>query len=210
MMTWLAIKLFFGGMLKRLIAGLTALWGWAMRYPWQAGLIVALCLSGWLWRGRQAARVEAAQWEQAFTDQKAAYEQAQADALLAQIAADKANLTAQTALAAQVEQAHAANDTIRTNAVDAFARANPVRVCRQAPGSAPSGAGEAGLPGPAGQPDEAPADAELVAVPRTDLDHLAAKAVRDSEWVNWAEALIAQGRAVKASELPVPDMPVDR
>jgi hypothetical protein len=207
-MPFLLLKLL--GIGRWLKEAFSALLGWIGRYPWQAGLIVALCLSVWLWRGRQAARVEAAQWEQAFVDQKAAYEKAQADALLAQIAADKANLTAQTALAAQVEQAHAANDTIRKNAVDAFARAHPVRVCRQAPGSAPSGASAAGLPSHPRQPDEAPADAELVAVPRTDLDHLAAKAVRDSEWVNWADALIREGRAVKASELPVPDMPVDR
>jgi hypothetical protein len=209
-MTWLAVKLFFGGALKRLTEALTALLGWIARYPWQAALIASMCLSGWLWRGRQAARVEAARWEQAFVDQKAAYQKAQADALLAQIAADKANLAAQTALAAQVEQAHAANDTIRKNAVDTYARAHPVRLCRQAHASPASGPGETSVPGDPGQPDEAPADADLVAITRTDLDHLAAKAMRDSEWMNWADALIKQGRAVKASDLPVPDMSVDR
>jgi hypothetical protein len=203
-MTWLAIKLFLGGAIKRLTEALTALLGWAARYPWQAAVIASLCLSGWLWRGRQAARVEAARWEQAFVDQKAAYLSAQAEAKSRQIIRDRQELAAQTALAAQVEQAHAANDTIRKNAVDAYARAHPVRLCRQAPASAPSGPGETSVPGDPGQPDEAPADADLVAITRTDLDHLAAKAMRDSEWMNWADALIKQGRAVKASDLPVP------
>ncbi|MEY4942627.1 MAG: hypothetical protein RL254_808, partial [Planctomycetota bacterium] len=127
-----------------------------------------------------------------------------------QIIRDRQELAAQTALAAQVEQAHAANDTIRKNAVDTYARAHPVRLCRQAAASTPGGPGEASVPGDPGQPDETPTPADLVAITRADLDHLAAKAMRDSEWMNWADALIKQGRAVKASDLPVPDMSVDR
>jgi hypothetical protein len=201
-MTFLAtLALKAMGIWNWLKEALSALFRLAMRYPLQAALIASLCLSGWLWRGRQAARVDAATWEQAYTDQKAAYQSAQAEAASKQLARDLTDLT---------EQAHAANDTIRKNAVDVYARAHPVRVCRQAADSAPGGPGAAGLPSDPGQPLAPDADADLVAIPRTDLDHLAAKAVRDTEWVNWGEALIAQGRAVRASDLPLPNMPVDR
>ncbi len=46
-MSWLAIKLFLGGALKRL-TGLFAVIG---RYPWQTAVIVLLALSAGLWRG---------------------------------------------------------------------------------------------------------------------------------------------------------------
>jgi len=187
-----------------------ALLSWVRRYPLQAALIVAVCASLWLWRGRQAARVEAARWEQAFAEQKAGYEKAQADAKAKQLAADKANLASQTALAAQVEQAHAANDTIRKNAVDAYARANPVRVCRQAPGSAPGGSGPADVPGDPGQPSDPTEIPGMVALTRSDLDDLTREAVQGAERFNYLDALIKEGLAVKASELPRPDMPVDR
>jgi hypothetical protein len=203
-MTWLAIKLFFGGLLKRLTGVISTLLGWVGRYPWQAALIVALCLSGWLWRGRQAARVEAAQWEQKFTDQKATYEKAQADALLAQIAADKGNTGTQTGINKEVELVSVQIEAARKDAVAQYARANPVRVCRQAPASAPSGAGPANVPDNPGQPDGPTEIPGMVAITRDDLDDLTREAVQGAERFNYLDALIKEGLAVKASELPTP------
>ena len=75
----IAIKLFMGGLLKRL----TAAFAWATASTAHL-LIVALCVSilgnAWLFRGRQAARVSAAKWEIAYDKQKTAYELAQKQA----------------------------------------------------------------------------------------------------------------------------------
>lgn len=51
-----AAKLFFGAVWKRLLG----LFGWIGDHPWQAALIVALCVCGWLYHGRQDARQELA------------------------------------------------------------------------------------------------------------------------------------------------------
>ena len=54
--TMLLVKLLgLWGWLKR---AAVALWGLAVRYPWQTALIASLCLAGWLWRGKQEALAE--------------------------------------------------------------------------------------------------------------------------------------------------------
>lgn len=53
-MTGLAIKLFLGGLLKRLLG----LFRWLVEHPLHAALIVAVVASLWLWRGKQHALAE--------------------------------------------------------------------------------------------------------------------------------------------------------
>lgn len=48
-MTWLAIKLFMGKALERLLG----LFNLALAHPWQAACIALLCLSAWQYRGIQ-------------------------------------------------------------------------------------------------------------------------------------------------------------
>ena len=61
----------------------------ATRYPLQAALVASLALSGWLWHGRQAARVTAAKWEIAYNKALQASDANHA-AQIAQVAADQA------------------------------------------------------------------------------------------------------------------------
>jgi len=173
-------------------------------HPWQAALIAALVLSGWLWRGRQAARVEAAHWEQAFTDQKAAYEKAQADALLAQIAADKREFELKTLLAEKADDLSRISTERTRIAVADYARRNTVRLCPQTPASGGGGTGSVGVPGGPGQPAREETPADWIAITRPDLDALAEQAVQGAVKTEFLNAAVAAGWAVKASELPGP------
>lgn len=194
-MVWLAIKLFLGGALKRLTDAIGSVFRAVVAHPKEAAIIASLCLSVWLWRGRQEARVEAARWEQAFVDQKAGYEKAQADATQAQLAADAREFDLKTLLAEKADDLSRLSTERTRVAVADYAG----RMRCEAPRGAPGGTGGAGLPGDPGQPpDEAPAP-ELVAIARPDLDALAEGAVQNAAKTEFLIAAIEAGWAVPQS-----------
>jgi hypothetical protein len=146
----------------------SALLGWVMRYPLHAGLIVALCLSGWLWRGRQAARQEAAQWEQAFVDQKAAYEKASKEASGLALAQVKAVEARNAALAKDAQHAYELGSQAADTALARYVAANRVRpnqVCRS-PAPAPGEGSDPGVPA------DLPPDTGMVGIREPDLQAL--------------------------------------
>lgn len=185
-----------------------AVLGAALRYPWQAALVAALCLSAWLWRGWNQAEVRADHWQAAHAEQQAAVLAAQAEAAAAQAAADAREFSFKTDLA---ETSHALSIKAAADARDAvaaFARDHPVRVCRAAAGGAPGGAAGPGLPGDPGPvPGENPAS-DMVAIPRSDLDAIAGKAVQDSVKTEFFNAAVKAGWAVPQSQVPaaLPDV----
>lgn len=187
------------GIGKWLQEAATALFGLVRRYPLQAALIASLCLSGWLWRGRQAARADAARWEQAFTDQKAAYVKAQAEARAKQHAADKRELELKSLLAEKADDLSRISTERTRIAVADYARTHRLRC--EAPDGATSGTGSPGVFGDPGQPADGTGAPELVAVTRTDLDALADEAVQGAVRQRYLKALVEAGWAVPRSEL---------
>jgi hypothetical protein len=167
-MTLLAIKLFLGGMLKRLTAALSALLGWIGRRPWQAAVIALLALSALLWRGNVSRDRTIAR----MTEQHAkelAQRDAASDANLALAHAQVAALQAK-----YNEQAKEAQDDYEAASRDADAnlaryvaanRVRPDQVCRS---NAPApGEGE----NPA-VPPAMPSDTGMVANRESDLQAL--------------------------------------
>jgi hypothetical protein len=113
---------------------------------------------------------------------------------------DRDDLAAQIILSNRVEQAHAETEAARVTAV---------RVCRtQAAGGASGRSSPAGVPGDPGQPAPEPEAADMVAVTRPDFDALTSEAVRGAERFRYLEALIMEGRAIRASDIPQPELSV--
>jgi hypothetical protein len=205
-MTFLAtLALKAMGIWNWLKEAISALFRLAMRYPWQAALIASLCLSGWLWRGRQDARVDAATWEQAYTDQKAAYVSASKQASELALAQVKAVEARNAALAKDAQHAYELGSQAADTALARYVAANRVRpnqVCRS-PSPAPAEGSNPDVPA------DLPPDTGMVAIREPELQALV-------EWVkigvaahNMAVDKINAGTA-KPVEWPLPDMPVDR
>jgi hypothetical protein len=197
------------GFAARALAIVKGLIGIVAEYPWQIGVAALLALSAWCWQGwsadNQRNAREIAVGKLALKILAESYVREQALAKARQDQSDRESLNTQIILNAQVEQAHAQLETARGSAVDAYARANPVRLCPgQGAGSAGGGALGAAVPGDPGQPAPAPADSGLVAITRTDLDQLAREAVSGAERFEYLDALIRSKRAIKASDLPAP------
>ena len=160
-MTWLAIKLFLGGALKRLWEALTALWGVASRHPWQAALIVAVLAAGWQWRGKQQA-LDALAKCQTESAAKDAASKANAAAQLAQKRAWEAK---STALAKDADNAYTQGMADARTATDRYIAANRMRP-QASRISAPRASGEGK---DTGVPESLPADPGLVGVSESDL-----------------------------------------
>jgi hypothetical protein len=191
-MSFLAIKLFLGGALKRLLSGLRALLGIARRHPWQFALIVALCACGWLWRGWS--REEAAHLADnaKHKAELARIEQASDANLAAQIAQVKAVEAKSAAIAKESDREHSIELAAARSAADRYAARNRVRtetVYRSAPGST----AESDSPGiPA---DPAP-EAFMVAISRDDLDRCATSYAYAVSAHKWAGEMIEKDLAV--------------
>ena len=178
----IAIKLFMGGLLKRL----TAAFAWATASTAHL-LIVALCVSlagnAWLFWGRQAARVSAAKWEIAYNKALQASDANHA-AQMAQVAADQAKFDQTAKDNANVET------QIRTVYVDrggAYAdRMRFDKTCVRPAGPASEGnlAALDNGPGP-----------DSVVLSRSDFDTLTGNTARLVAVHQWGEDLIAAGLA---------------
>lgn len=162
-MTWLAIKLFMGGALKRLLNGLSALFNIARSHPWHAALIASMCLSGWLYRGKQSALAE----RDAARDETAQVIKAGQQALAAQIKLHDETKAAYAAKAKEANDDYAKDLAAASTAADRYANANRVRkVCVSRPAENGASA-ENSDPGVL----EVPAtETELVAISRADFD----------------------------------------
>ena len=181
----IAIKLFMGGLIKRL----TAAFAWATASTAHL-LIVALCVSllgnAWLWRG----------WSHEQAGRKAdlaAYVAAQIEAGRAQDRASAANIATQTDRNAKVNHANDIAETNRRSDLDRYIAGNrvPTQTCR-----APSGASAAGLhPDSPVAVDAGPA-AELVTITPADLDKLSTAALRGAESTAFLNGLVGEGLAV--------------
>lgn len=180
-LTVLALKLL--GIWRWLKSGLSALLSLAGRYPWQAALIASLCLSGWLWHGkdkalaeRDAARADLATITAAQKEAAAKAKQARADA--EKLTKDLAHATDQ----------HAAD-------LDAISRrALADRMRAKAPRCASSGPVAPALPdGAQGDPGS---DTGGVYFTAAEADNLRRHEVRSTSCEGWARGLIAEGVAV--------------
>jgi hypothetical protein len=195
-MPWLAIKLFLSGMMKRLLGLMAKLWELTCKYPLQVALVAALVLSGWLWRGnvsrdRTIASMKA-QHKNELAERDAASEANRALAY-AQVAALQAKYNAQAKENAYVEKALRAD--LGARAATNADRMRFDKVCRREPA-------------PAREDSPAPVDhgpgPDAVILERRDYDTLIDNTVRLKAANAWGDALIAEGLAVKASELPEP------
>lgn len=205
-MLWLRLLGIWGWLKK----GLTALAGLVGRYPLQAALIASLCLSGWLWRGRQEARVNAAKWETAYGDQKLAYEKAQLLAAAKQADADRREFALKSSLAEKADALSRSVAVASRSAVAAYARAHPVSLCKQTPDSAASGPGDTSVPGDPGQFPGEKTNADWLAITRSDLDALADHTMQGAVKTEFLNAAVAAGWAIPQSkvELPMPELSV--
>lgn len=184
-MPWLAIKLFMGGLLKRL----TGLLGVVGRYPWQSACIALLCLSGAFWHviGKRNDTIAGLNGKigqiVAASDENHAAQVAQVKALEAksqQLARDNANVETQIR-------------TVYVDRRDSYAdRMRFDKVCRVSPGSP-------------GQDSPAPIDngpgADSVVVSRADFDIFVENTGRLVAVHQWGDGQLDAGLAVRASEV---------
>jgi hypothetical protein len=155
---------------------------YAIAYPWQAALIAALCLSGWLYMGKQDAQATIAKRD----DTIAAMTKASEEARAAQIALNKQVTDKQTEIARLTD----ANETNRRNVADRSSdyarRMSAKSYCREASAAPESGIAQGG--------DSPSADA--VVVSRADFDILTGHTARILDVKAWGDRLIADGLAV--------------
>ena len=191
-MPLLAIKLFFGSMLKRAIGAATALFGIISRYPWQAAVIALLAVSALLWRGkanaldeRDAARAETAQLI-------VTYRNAQKEAEAAQIAANKATEARYSAIAKETNHDYqiALGDAQR-RASDYISRMR-IKTLDRSPRAAFTAPADNGP----GVPADPAANTELVAVKPDDINACTV----DHEYAlgayKWGQSLVKDGLAL--------------
>lgn len=198
-MPWLAIKLFFGGFLKRLTGAFSALLGWIGRYPWQAACLALLLASAWLWRGWNGERAgRLADNLAADAAMKSVMDASEANAAAAQ-AQVKAVEAKSAELAKDADHAHELALQNARTATDRFIAANRVR---------PGQGGSCPAPAPAegndpGVPPEVPSD-PLVFVREPDLQALVEWATVGVEAHNHAVDKINAGLAKVPEGWPEP------
>ena len=168
------------------------------RCPLHAALIASLCLSGWLWRGKQSAIAErdAARAETVALQTK--FDRAQEQAEVKQNTADKSNLGGQLAGNKKLDDNHANLENVRRNSVTAFAARLP-----KATGGPPCRASAAGVHSGPGQAIEGRADSDLAIKPEQ-LEAISRTEMQNSERGQFLRGLVEQGLAVPASEVPTP------
>lgn len=190
-MTWLFLAWLRGR--------LQAFAGVAMRYPMQCALVALLCLSAWLWRGKEHALAERDEARAEIIAQADKFKAAQ-EAARAQALAEREALTAtykELADAADLRLAKAKGSAA------AYAATHRVRFGKDCGGATqPSG-----LPSPSPD-DNGPGDAaDMVAISREDFDKLTDAALRAAANNAWGQSLVNEGLAVPryiAPDIPEP------
>jgi hypothetical protein len=150
----------------------------AARYPWQAALIAALCLAGWLYMGKAGAIATVAKRDATI----AAMIKARKEATAAQIAMNKAVTDKQTDIARKAD--NAPTDIIDRGARYADSLPTKGGFCKT---DSPAKSGVAA--------DSNPASDTAVVLERADFDILVANTARLVKVKAWADELIAEGLA---------------
>ena len=166
--------------LLTLWGGVKRLFGLAARYPWQAALIAALCLAGWLYMGKQDALATVAKRNYTI----AAMIKASKEATAAQIAMNKQVTDKQTDIARKADNA-------QTDIIDrgrAYADSLPAKdYCRKADTAAESSSA----------PSRDAASDTAVILERADFDQLVANTARLVKVHQWGQDLQDAGLAEK-------------
>ena len=166
------------------------------RYPLLAALIASLCLSGWLWRGKQSAIAERDDARAETVALQTKFDRAQEQAEVKQNTADKSNLGGQLAGNKKLDDNHANLENVRRNSVTAFAARLP-----KATGGPPCRASDAGVHSGPGQAIEGRADSDLAIKPEQ-LEAISRTEMQNSERGQFLRGLVEQGLAVPASGVP--------
>lgn len=165
--------------------GVKRLFGLAARYPLQAAIIALLCLSAWLWMGKQDAIATIAKRDATIVAMTKASEEARA----AQIALNKQVTDKQTEIARLTD----ANETNRRNVADRSSdyarRMSAKSYCREASATPESDSAPGG--------DSPSADA--VVVSRANFDILTGNTARLMDVKAWGDRLIGEGLAVPSA-----------
>ena len=186
-MTWLAIKLLFGGALKRLWGWLGSVFTFVREKPALAAIVLLAGLSGWLWYTRGEARDQRDAAVAGRAADRTAYVQAQAEAHRLALAAKAATEARYTSLAKeadnefQTELADARSDAERYIASHRVRPEAASRAGGKAVGSADnrdSGGGE--------RPGDAPF---MVAVAEADIGVCTTNTLRLEAVRDWALSL---------------------
>lgn len=152
------------------------LFGLAAKYPWQAALIAALCLAGWLYMGKQDALATVAKRDATI----AAMIKASKEATAAQIAMNKAVTDKQTDIARKAD----AHETDIIDRGRAYADSLPAKdYCRKADTAAESSSA----------PSRDAASDTAVILERADFDQLVANTARLVKVKAWGDDLIQAG-----------------
>lgn len=202
----------FPGLAVRALEILRSAVGLIADYPWQAATALLIALSAWLWHGRGDARQERDVARMALKQLAQSYVREQAAARTAQTRMDREALAADIDHALKLEQAHAENVDRTRTAVAVYAAAHPAAgACRVLGQGDAAGAQRATVgsalrsdPGQPAGPQPEPA-ADLVAIPRIELEWFAWEAMQNAERGQYLDGRIASGRAVRAGDLPSPD-----
>lgn len=207
-MPFLLLKLLgFGKWLREAATGLLRLAG---QYPWQAACVALLLALAWQTRGKSNA-IEERDIARAETQAIVAeYEKAQLLAAAKQADADRREFALKSSLAEKADALYRSVAVASRSAVAAYARAHPVSLCRQTPGSAASGPGDASVPGDPGQFPGEKTNADWLAITRSDLDALADHTMQGAVKTEFLNAAVAAGWAIPQSkvELPMPELSV--
>lgn len=187
----IAIKLFLGGVFKRL-SGLFSIIG---RYPWQSACIALIALSALLWRGKREALAERDAARAETVELQTKINQAQMQAEAKQAKADQSNLAGQLAGNKKLDDNHANLENVRRNSVTAFA----ARLQNTA-GSPPCRASVASVHSDTGQVVGGRADSDIAIKPEQ-LETFSKTEMQNAERGAFLRGLVEQGLAVPASEV---------
>lgn len=154
----------------------------AVAYPWQAALIASLCLSLWLYSGKQHAQSIIAKRDDTIVQMEAASKIATA----AQIELNKQVTDKQTKIARMIDN----DETNRRDIADrsrAYAgRMSAQSYCRKADKPSEIGDTKSGIR----------SSADAVVVTKSDFDILTGNTARLIDIKEWADRLIGEGLAV--------------
>lgn len=179
---------------------LTALFRAVGRYPREAAIIALLCLSGGLWWQLSGVKQDLTTERDGRAADRASYVKAQADAEVAQLAADQTNIAGQREANRRLETLHAELETARRDGVSRFIADRRVRfetACRS-----PSGASDPGLRDNPRPPADGQAPGDLVAVRPEQIDAWSEIELQNAERGGFLRGLVEQGLAVPQSVLP--------
>jgi len=181
-MTWLLSAIF--GIRK----ALQALWGFALRYPMQATIIALVCLSAWLWAGKDKANDRADRYSATIKAERAAYVQAQDEAKARAVAAVKAQEARYKEQADNADRNHEQALSDANSALDRYIAANRVR--RTGTADRASGGTVASAQGGSAESFDGPGEAAfMVAVSPDDLRICTVNTERLIAARDWADSL---------------------